>query len=79
MRNADVHGEDEATRAVAEKQKVTRKVSLIYDDQRQHMEPSAHALLFHDIRTPPGATLMLGYSNLAYDQRSYIHAKSSKM
>jgi hypothetical protein len=50
MRNADVHGEDEATRAVAEKQKVTRKVSLIYD-QRQRMEPSAQALLFPDIHT----------------------------
>jgi hypothetical protein len=50
MRNADVHGEDEATRAVAAKREVTRKLALIYD-QRQHMEPSTQALLFPDIRT----------------------------
>ena len=50
MRNADVHGKDEATRALAEKREVHRKLASIYD-QRNHMEPSAQALLFPDIRT----------------------------
>jgi hypothetical protein len=50
MRNADVHGKDEATRALAEKREVNRKLASIYD-QRNHMEPSAQTLLFPDIRT----------------------------
>ena len=50
MRNEDVHGKDEASRALAEKREVTRKLASIYD-QRNHMEPSAQALLFPDIRT----------------------------
>jgi hypothetical protein len=50
QRNADVHGKDEATRLIAEKREMTRKLAWIYD-QRNHMEPSAQALLFPDIRT----------------------------
>ena len=50
MRNADVHGKDEATRAIAEKREVSRRLSMIYE-KRNHMEPSAQALLFPDIRT----------------------------
>ncbi|KAI2494428.1 hypothetical protein MHU86_20111 [Fragilaria crotonensis] len=49
MRNEDVHGKDEATRIIAERREVTRRLSAIYD-QRQHMEPSAQSLLYPDIR-----------------------------
>jgi exonuclease III len=50
MRNSDVHGKDEATRAIAENREVSRRLSMIYD-QRHHMEPSAQSLLFPDIQT----------------------------
>ncbi|KAI2489505.1 hypothetical protein MHU86_25082 [Fragilaria crotonensis] len=51
QRNADVHGKDEATRAInKEKQEMTRKLKWIYD-QRNNMERSAQALLFPDVRT----------------------------
>ncbi len=49
MRNEDVHGKDEATRIIAERREVTRRLTAIYD-QRQHMEPSAQSLLYPDIR-----------------------------
>ena len=50
MRNADVYGNDAATRAIAEEREVSRRLALIYD-KRNHMEPSAQELLFPDIRT----------------------------
>jgi hypothetical protein len=50
MRNADVHGADEASRIRAEKREVARKLSMIYA-QRNHMEPSVQALLYPDIQT----------------------------
>lgn len=50
MRNADVHGKDEVTRALAEKRETSRRLEMIYA-QRIHMEPSAQALLFPNIRT----------------------------
>ena len=50
LRNADVHGKDEATRALAAKREMSRRLEAIYA-QKIHMEPSAQALLFPDIRT----------------------------
>jgi hypothetical protein len=50
MRNADVHGNDAVSRAIAEKREVARGLSRIYD-QRNHMEPSMQALLHPDVET----------------------------
>ena len=50
MRNADVYGKDEATRAQAEKREMTRRLALIYG-QQHHMEPSAQELLLPDVHT----------------------------
>jgi hypothetical protein len=50
MRNGDVHGIDTATKAIAEKRDVSRRLTMIYE-KRNHMEPSAQALLCPDIRT----------------------------
>jgi hypothetical protein len=51
MRNAEVHGkEDAATKTLVEKQEIKRQLEIIYN-QRQHMEPSAQALLLPDIHT----------------------------
>ena len=50
LRNEDVHGKDDAARAIAEKREVTRRLAAIYS-QRNHMEPSFQALLFPDIQT----------------------------
>jgi hypothetical protein len=49
LRNADVHGKDDATQAIAEKE-IARRLARIYD-QRNHMEPSAQSLLHPDIQT----------------------------
>ena len=50
MRNQDVHGKDATTIAQAEARDVQRSLEVIYS-KRMHMEPSAQALLCHDIRT----------------------------
>ena len=50
MRNADVHGRDSASRVLAEKREVARRLAMIYD-QRNHMEPSVQELLYSDIQT----------------------------
>ena len=50
MRNADVHGNDAASKAIAAKREVSRRLAMIYE-KRNHMEPSAQELLFPDIRT----------------------------
>jgi hypothetical protein len=49
LRNQDVHGHDAATKELAEKKEVRRRLEQIYD-KRFHMEPSAQALLCHDIQ-----------------------------
>jgi hypothetical protein len=49
LRNSDVHGRDAATKAAAERREVSRQLVEIYD-MRNHMEPSAQALLCTSIR-----------------------------
>ena len=49
IRNADVHGKDLVGKAAAEKREVTRKLKAIYA-LKNHVEPSARALLCADIR-----------------------------
>ena len=46
--NEDIHGKDEASRAVAERRETARQLNQIYD-LRNHMEPSAQELLHTDI------------------------------
>ena len=50
MRNEDVHGKDMASKALAEKREVKRQLEEIYE-MKNHIEPSAQALLCADIRT----------------------------
>ena len=49
LRNEDIHGKDEASRAVAERRETTRQLNQIYH-LRNHTEPSAQELLHNDIR-----------------------------
>ena len=49
-RNEDVHGKDLASKALAEKQEVKRRLVEIYSIQNQ-LQPSVRALLCDDIRT----------------------------
>ena len=50
IRNADVHGTDDAARAIAERREVTQGLASIYS-QRNHMEQSFQALLFPDLQS----------------------------
>jgi hypothetical protein len=46
VRNSEVHGQDAASRAQAERALLSQAVREVYD-QRQHMEPQVASLLLH--------------------------------
>ena len=50
MRNEDVHGKDMTSKALAEKREDKRQLEEIYE-MKNHIEPSAQALLCADIQT----------------------------
>ena len=49
MRNADLHGHDKTTQAIAERQEANRQLAAIYK-MREHLEP-VQELLCTDLQT----------------------------
>jgi hypothetical protein len=50
IRNADIHGHDTTTQAIAERREATQQLAAIYE-MREHLEPSAQELLCTDLQT----------------------------
>ena len=78
LRNEDVHGKDMASKAVAEKREVKRRLVEIYA-MKNHIEPSAQALLCADIRTHLEQPTWVIQNWLTMYGSSYFKASAKKV
>jgi hypothetical protein len=79
LRNQDVHGQDDAARARAERASVSRELREVYD-QRQHLEPQVEALLHRNEHDHLRQALSMNWNwiavNLPIIRRSVCRVKN---